>query len=199
MHHKEYLSGGNSAKLLLSLLPDHTELFIFGKIGEMDRLEKELLSSPENSAIMWPSKEAVSVSELLSGKWRDFTSEEEQGRCDGSRATTPLFRFLVVDGTYNMARNMYKSIRKRLGVSRMPCTVRVDPSFASIFHRAQKNYGQAHRQDTGDVRRVSTAEACGLLLSEILGDSFLEMRITEAVHVNNRAVASSRGTIIDSD
>lgn len=196
MHHKEYLSGGNSAKLLLSLLPDNTELFIFGKTGEMDRLEREILLKPEYHAILWPNKEAMSVSELLSVRWRGVAPASQSDV--GPHATTPHVCFLVVDGTYNMARNMYKSLRKRLGVGRMPCTVRVDPSFASIFHRAQKNYGQAHRLDTGDVRRVSTAEACGLLLSEISGDSTLEMRITEAVQANNHAIARSRGALVES-
>ena len=197
MHHKEYLSGGNSAKLLLSLLPKHTDLFVFGKTGEMDRLEKELLSNPEGTAILWPSKQAVSVSEFLSGKGRGDVSSGDQYP-DSLLPATSHCRFLVIDGTYNMARNMYKSIRKRLGEGQMPCTVKVDPSFASIFHRAHKNYGQAHLQDTGEVRRVSTAEACGLLLSELLGDPFLERRITEAVQANNRAIASSRGKLMDS-
>ena len=196
MHHKEYLSGGNSAKLMLSLLPKHTELFVFGKTGEMDRLEKELLVNPEGTAILWPSKDAVSVSEFLSEKRRNVSSRAQYS--DSLLAMACPCRFLVVDGTYNMARNMYKSIRKRLGEDRMPRTVRVDPLSASIFHRAHKNYGQAHLQDTGEVRRVSTAEACGLLLSELSGDPFLEMRITEAVQANNRAIASSRGTLMDS-
>jgi len=208
MHHKEYLSGGNSAKLLLSLLPDQTELFVFGKTGEMDRLEQEILNEPGSCAILWPSKEAISVSEFLhEHQWEyvatppiippagDGYQEEEGGRNHHHQ----VVRFLVIDGTYNMARNMYKCIRKRLGKDRMPCTVRVDPSNASIFHRAHKNYGQAHLQDTGEVRRVSTAEACGILLTEISGDDVLETRITEALQANNHAIASSRGRLIDSN
>jgi len=43
MHHKEYFSAGDDAKLLLAQLPEASaELFIFGKTGDWDRFKVEL-------------------------------------------------------------------------------------------------------------------------------------------------------------
>ena len=43
MHHKEYLKAGDDAKLLLAMLPaERTELYVFGRRGDLARLQAEL-------------------------------------------------------------------------------------------------------------------------------------------------------------
>jgi DTW domain-containing protein YfiP len=178
MHHKEYLGAGNSAKLLLQLLPQHTTLYLFGKQGDVDRLQQDIAHHP--SFLLWPSETATSVAEYK-------TTLKE------SHSTTVYA--VVLDGTYTQARNMYKSLRKRWSsANHLPPTVAVNPTMASVFHRAQKNYGQAQLQAQADVLRVSTAEACGFLWREWSHDddeSILES-ILQAVVVNNDALAFAR-------
>ena len=186
MHHKEYLSAGNSAKLLLQLLPNHTELYLFGKVGEVDRLFQEAVADRqdrESTMILWPSSTAISVGEFL-----DRTDEKKR-----SATSEPTLRVIVLDGTYTQARNMYSSLRKRWGD--LPAAVALNPTSASVFHRAQKNYGEAHQQqkqiasDKEHVQRVSTAEACAYLLSELGAPLTVHEQIVQAVVANNEALA----------
>jgi len=271
MHSKEYLCAGNSAKLLLPLLPpsyqqqqhqehcfSEAELFLYGKTGEVDRLYREM-NSQENhqqaTMILWPGKHALTVSEFLnrlsnnnSKKANDdsfIPSVENDGddnadddavtttttKCSGSgdhhphpsagtttTATTTIIRAIVLDGTYTQARNMLSSLTKRWGANQMPVTVALSPASSSVFHRAQKNYTKAHRQqeqkqqpqdhperhegdknennngadETTWVQRVSTAEACGLLLVELGAPVSVQEKIVQAVLINNQALAFAR-------
>jgi DTW domain-containing protein YfiP len=276
MNQKEYMSGGNSAKLLLQLLPDHCELFVFGKIAEVDRLFHRMVTNENddndedddpmrNTMILWPSPEACSVSEFLHRRSKNGGSVESNNhdssslRTGSSASQNQRLKVVVLDGTYTQARNMRKSLRKRIQkgqvpsvasssggrvcknaneasfpttttkkiTTRMPQDVMVRPETESIFHRAQKNYGHAHQQraksstkikdrdikptydslsssmaietiSSPDIvpsptRRVSTAEACGMLLVELGADISVRERIIEAVKINNQSLASARG------
>jgi DTW domain-containing protein YfiP len=199
MHHKEYMSAGNSAKLLLQLFPLSTELYIFGKEGDVDRLFQDITSNPKvtKSIILWPGKEAMSTADLLR------SLKDEQSTTSYSRATNnhtiPTIHAIVLDGTYNQARNMYKSLKKKWRhTNNIPTAVSLQPILESVFHRAQKNYGKAHLQHQGmknedTVLRVCTAEACGVLLHELgVGDQDLMERVMDAVRLNNDALKYSR-------
>lgn len=149
MHVKEYLSAGNSAKLLLQLLPDQTELFIFGREGESDRLYHEMMMDVERTMILWPDRDALSVAGFLErsralgscgGKVLPTNSEE------AIEPAPVTIRAIVLDGTYTQARNMHASLKKRFGADHLPVTVQLRPITESVFHRAQKNYGKAHQQ-----------------------------------------------------
>ena len=198
MHPKEHLCAGNSAKLLRMVLPTNyytVEYYIFGKVGDVDRLAHEMNVDLSNTMILWPEKEALSVSQFLEQQQSTptHTPAEESGR--------PMVRAVVLDGTYTQARNMFSSLRKHLiDQQPLPVTVQLRPTTNSVFHRAQKNYGQAHQQqqqqrqkstkegDTAIATRISTAEACGLLLTELGAPLEIRERITQAVLINNEAV-----------
>lgn len=80
MHHKEYLSAGNDAKLLLAILPPaQTELFVFGHVGDWERLEAELAVDPRHTLILWPGDGALTVEGFVSrlpvdSAWRTNSS-----------------------------------------------------------------------------------------------------------------------------
>jgi DTW domain-containing protein YfiP len=194
MHHKEYMGAGNSAKLLMQLLPQHTELYLYGKTGELDRLLKEIESSdPKDVMLLWPSANALSVRDY----WTRCCGDQGQTSHDHSHNhnttnNNKTIRAIVLDGTYSQARNMYKSLRKRVNNIDI-ATVAVDGG-ASVFHRAQKNYGKAHQQqqDTTRTTRVCTAEACGWLLRDLGADPSVAQSITDAVILNNDALQYAR-------
>ena len=187
MHHKEYMSAGNSAKLLLLLYNSSTELYIFGKEGDVDRLFYDLKADHVKPIILWPGNHSTSTAELL-----ESIHKEENENSKGSHTRT--IHAVVLDGTYNQARNMYKSLKKKWGAD-IPTAVALKPQSESIFHRAQKNYGKAHLQQCQDeeaVLRVSTAEACGVLLQEIGCEDDVLDKVVEAVRLNNDALKYSR-------
>jgi DTW domain-containing protein YfiP len=220
MHFKEYLSGGNSAKLLLRLLPKNTRLYVYGKQGEVDRLRKDITG---RTFVLWPSDTALSVHEWMEQQEQQQCGSHNEGEDPptSTHSTTRVqtIQAIVLDATYCQARNMHSSLQKLLKDS-MPPAVRLSPNQDSVFHRAQKSYGQAHRRqqaklqqpkndvlpqeegnhqevtaattnnDKGsvDTRRVSTAEACGLLLTELGVVPEVEQAIVQAVHINNQAM-----------
>jgi DTW domain-containing protein YfiP len=189
MHHKEYMSAGNSAKLMLQLMPSATKLFIFGNEGDVDRLFNDIHAEHITPIILWPGKDAITTTDLL----KSIHHEESANSKDGVMSIKHLHA-IVLDGTYNQSRNMYKSLKKKWG-SRIPVAVALRPVSESVFHRAQKNYGKAHLQhsESNDVLRVSTAEACGVLLKELgVGGNDMMDRVTEAVRINNEALKYSR-------
>jgi DTW domain-containing protein YfiP len=194
MHHKEFMSAGNSAKLILQLFPYATKLYIFGREGDIDLLFRDINSNNSKSILLWPGKDAISTSTLLE-QINAGTSTSELSHKD--RATT--INAIVLDGTYSQARNMHKSLKKKWG-NHLPNAVALRPESESVFHRAKKNYGKAHLQQhnlTSDghdaVLRVSTAEACGVLFYDLgLGDECIVDVVTKAVEINNDALKFAR-------
>ncbi|KAL7480839.1 hypothetical protein ACHAW6_006501 [Cyclotella cf. meneghiniana] len=191
MHHKEFMSAGNSAKLILQMFPRFTELYIFGREGDTERLLKDVNVDHGKTIVLWPGIDAMSTADLMN----QINAEAVATESDGSSKDVQI-RAIVLDGTYNQARNMYKSLRKRWG-SLLPAAVSLRPYSESMFHRAKKNYGKAHlqqqRQQSDTVLRVSTAEACGILLCELnVGGRVVLDRVTQAVKMNNDALKYSR-------
>mmetsp|Transcript_18305 Transcript_18305/g.39567 ORF Transcript_18305/g.39567 Transcript_18305/m.39567 type:complete len:334 (+) Transcript_18305:354-1355(+) len=197
MHSKEYLDAGNSAKLLRMVLPNYlVEYYIFGKIGDVHRLAQEMSVDLTNTMILWPDKNALSVSQFL--EQQSTICGDDMIRPSGEENNQkPLIRTVVLDGTYTQARNMHNSLRKRLLDQPLPVAVQLRPTVSSVFHRAQKNYGQAHQQQSTEVselaQRVSTAEACGLLLTELGAPPKIQETITQAVTINNEALGHACG------
>lgn len=222
MHPKEYLCAGNSAKLLRMLLPEQehsnvtVQYYIFGKVGDVDKLAQEMMIDKSNTMILWPDKDALTVSQFLE-RQQHRRQQQSTGICfegDNSHSTinicnptTTLIRAVVLDGTYTQARNMHTSLRKHLNPSTpLPVLVQLRPMNRSVFHRAHKNYGHAHQsqqqlqqqrqQCTTDddekhvvvAHRVSTAEACGQLLLELGASSHILHSIIEGVIINNEAL-----------
>jgi DTW domain-containing protein YfiP len=179
MHPKEYLCAGNSAKLLRMLFPEqehkqkhhhHTitvQYYIFGKLGDVDKLAQEMMIDMANTMILWPDKDALTVSQFLDQRPRQCCQKSSTGACseggDSNSACstikalrntneirtpehTTTIRAVLLDGTYTQARNMHKSLRKHLQpITQLPIMVQLHPMNGSVFHRAQKNYGHAHQ------------------------------------------------------
>jgi hypothetical protein len=223
MHYKEYYSAGDDAKLLLAQLPN-VELFIFGKEGEWERFESELSIDPTHNLVLWPGEDALCIEEFLAGlpdesgwKGTATTSSTETSSatsCDvhtptatttkiAATTTTgtagaafPLLRVVLLDGVYNHARNMFKSIRTRLPPSIIPPYVALKPKTLSVYHRATKKYGnssnitiQSESSNHGeDNLRICTVEAYALLLKELGEEDDVTQRLVNGVVVNNNAL-----------
>lgn len=192
LHHKEYLNAGNSAKVLLSLLPkEQIELYIYGREGDFERLIQEILVDQEHTIMLWPGRESQTIEEYfaklpINSGWTSRNNCEPKFYKDSQ-----LLRIVVLDGTYNNAKNMHKTIRKRLK-DRAPTNVALHPNEVSRFHRAQKAYGASIAENLKKNKcldekamRISTAEACGLLLNELGCREEVQNTILEAVVLNN--------------
>ena len=195
MHHKEYLCAGNSAKLLLQMLPEERiELYIFGRTGDLDRLSSEIAVDPVHTFTLWPGEQSKTIGEYI-----DSLPDDSSWRMHEEQATDkfvePLLRVIALDGTYSNAKHMHKTLRKRLG-DHAPQHVALHPTTMSIFRRAQKHYGasvakslKGNSKLDNNAMRVSTAEACALLLTELGAAKEVKDRILEAVALNNRALS----------
>ena len=189
MHHKEYLNAGNSAKSLIALLPtEYLTLYVYGREGDFDRcIDEMMIDRGRYTAILWPGESAISVNEFISTKSNMEAGDDEQ---EGT-TNKSIIRIVALDGTYKNAKNMYKTIRQRLrekGEQQdMPSCIALHPKSVSKFHRAKKNYGTAIANNKLDERalRVSTAEACALLLTELGAAESVQEKIIKALLVNN--------------
>lgn len=193
LHHKEYLNAGNSAKVLLSLLPiDQIELYVYGREGDFERLVGEILVDQQHTLMLWPGRESQTIEEYvakLPPKSGWATQENDESKA--FKRDSQLLRVVVLDGTYNNAKNMHKTIRKRLK-DKAPTNVALHPNEVSKFHRAQKAYGASIAENLKKNKsldekamRISTAEACGLLLSELGCREEVQKTILDAVILNN--------------
>ncbi|KAL7459858.1 hypothetical protein ACHAWC_011864 [Mediolabrus comicus] len=217
MHHKEYLNAGNSAKSLIALLPpEYLTLYVYGREGDFDRcIDEMMINQGRHTAILWPGESAISVEEFISstkssdqkmmeserkdndGAFIDKKKQDTEEGDDDEETTNAIIRIVALDGTYKNAKNMYKTIRQRLGgkgtqKDDMPSCIALHPKSVSKFHRAQKNYGTAIHDNLKannklDERalRVSTAEACALLLTELGAAESVQEKIIKALLVNN--------------
>ena len=193
LHHKEFLNAGNSAKILLSLLPkEKIELYVYGREGDFDRLIEEILMDRDHTLTLWPGGDSQTIEEFLAelpsdSGWATAQRNRETELCIKSS----FLKVVVLDGTYTNAKNMHKTIRKRLK-EKAPKNVALHPTEVSKFHRAQKTYGASiaenlkNNQNLNEkAMRISTAEACGLLLRELGCQEEVQKTILEAVVLNN--------------
>ena len=208
LHHKEYLNAGNSAKSLIALLPEENiELYVYGKEGDFDRcIDEMMIDQGRHTAILWPGENAVSVEEFISSSClptqSNISKMTKSGGSDNGAVENnyqadkeqTILRIVALDGTYKNAKNMHKTIRRRLHEEdhMMPSCIALHPKSVSQFHRAKKNYGTAIKDNLKvnerlDERalRVSTAEACALLLTELGAKECVQEKIIKALLVNN--------------
>ena len=212
MHHKEYLSAGDDAKLLLAMLPpSHCELFVFGRSGDLDRLEQELAIDPVHNLVLWPSEDAATVDTFCAGlpgasPWRGASSScddcsksdtaGDTSKTDTSGDTArerPVLRVLVLDGVYNHARLMARTLRRRLPAAIIPREVALHPTTLSVYHRAQKSYGASSGASVAasaqpEALRICTVEAVALLLRELGEVHVATAALVQAVELNNDAL-----------
>lgn len=198
MHYKEYLSAGNDAKLLLSMLPDGLkELYIFGKEGDWQRFEEECSIDPKHTILLWPSEDAWTVEEWMDqlpvdSPWN--ATHTSQLQTEPHRLTQlPTLRVIVLDGVYSHARLMFRTMKRRFPPDKMPPHVALHPTTVSVYHRAQKNYAQASAatvKKSNDPNRlhICTVEAFALLMKELGEDDDITQSLVRAVQVNNMAL-----------
>ncbi len=210
LHHKEYLNAGNSAKSLIALLPKESiELYVFGKEGDFDRcIDEMMIDRGRQTAILWPGENAITVEEFVrssslqtqSTNTETINSVVSDNTAVGSnyyeagKEEQQILRIVALDGTYKNAKNMHKTIRRRLDEEdhTMPACIALHPKSVSQFHRAKKNYGAAIHDNlktnerlNEKALRVSTAEACALLLTELGAKESVQEKIIQALLVNN--------------
>jgi len=188
MHHKEYLSAGDDAKLLPMILPpENSELFVFGLAEDWKRFGEELAVDPAHTLTLWPGDDALTVE-----SWTASLAEDSPWRVTAHspnpppKSARPFLRVVVLDACYGQARQMFRAMRTRLPPDRNPPYVALRPSTLSVYHRAQKNYAAAtaHRE----VLRICTVEAYALLLQELGECRSLCEALVGAVVTNNAAL-----------
>lgn len=209
MHYKEYLNAGDDAKLLLAALPaERSDLFVFGRGGDWQRLAAELGIDPPHTLLLWPGDGAVTVDDFVAGlpatsPWRsrggapDAPPTALAGRDEHSDERRPLLRVVVLDGTYANARSMFRHVRKELPAAHVPLHVALHPSTLSVYHRAQQSYARdsavgVARSDDPAALRICTVEAFALLLEELGETPSTTRTLVLAVMVNNEALNPQR-------
>jgi hypothetical protein len=199
MHYKEYLSAGDDAKLLLAMLPPtNVKLYIFGQSGDWQAFEEEVSLDPMHTLTLWPGEGALTIDQYLSelpnnSPWRRTSTSGDSSikftRNNGDASEQPILRVVVLDGVYSHARTMFKTMRQRLSNHNLfPKFVALHPDSLSVYHRAQKNYGNASAQtvvksNNPKALHICTVEACALLLREVFATSRSNSGLSSAVVV----------------
>mmetsp|Transcript_33034 Transcript_33034/g.106852 ORF Transcript_33034/g.106852 Transcript_33034/m.106852 type:complete len:214 (-) Transcript_33034:166-807(-) len=110
----------------------------------------------------------------------------------------PMLRVVLLDGVYNDARALLRTLRRRLPAAHVPPHVALHPDTLSIYHRASgKSYAAAsaesvRRGQTGDeaALRVCTVEAAALMLQELGEPEATTTALVAAVVRNNQALGA---------
>lgn len=162
MHPRDWYNAGDDAKILLSAAPDSSEIFVFGRPGDDEKL-KISLRSCSSALLLFPDASAVSVDEF----------RDSYGQTDTSAAGK--MAVVVLDGTWNNVKQMQKHFSKTVA-PHVP-HVKLEPRSLSVYARTQT------RKDG-----ISSVEAVALLLRE-LGDA-PEMcdELVRYVTINNEAL-----------
>jgi hypothetical protein len=185
------------------MLPsEQAELFVFGKQGDWDRFQAEVAIDPVHTVTLWPGEGAQTCSEFIGNlpndsPWRNANSNSDDDDVSASRAREddlPLLRVIVLDGVYSQARNMFKTMKKKIPVC--PPYVALHPETLSVYHRALKNYSKSSAQtveQSSDPKalHICTVEAFALLLKELGEWDDTTQKLVAAVVVNNEALVHS--------
>jgi hypothetical protein len=110
----------------------------------------------------------------------------------------PLLRVVLLDGVYNDARSLLRTLRRRLPAAQVPLHVALHPDTLSVYHRASgKSYAAASAESvrqgqTGDTEaiRICTVEAAALLLHELGEPDVTTATLGAAVLRNNEALGA---------
>ena len=203
MHYKEYLNAGNDAKLLLALLADkHCELFIFGLEQDWQRFTQELSIDPSNTMLLWPCKSSITVDQYKALHPITTSFSSNSSTTINNESPPPTLRVVVLDGVYNNANSMFRSMRKRLPAHINPPAVALHPSSISIYHRAIKTYSKASdnlvkKSTQPKALRICTVEAVALLLVELGESTIVTDSIIQALRLNNKVLEDQTQIIQD--
>ena len=200
---------GSGKSTLLNILgcldrPTSGTYRVAGKnVSELDAdqlaaLRRELHEDPTHTLLLWPGEEALTVEQFTSQLPADSAWRATPSATSGAAAAPPLLRVVVLDGTYNAARSMFRHFKKHLQPSG-ECIheVALHPNTMSVYHRAQSNYAAASSEaiarEGADplALRICTVEAFALLLQELGEPDATTKAFVAGVLANNDAVGAS--------
>merc|ERR1712107_497795 len=105
MHPRDWYNAGDDAKILLSAAPEATDIFVFGRPGDDDRL-RAVLEHSHCSVLLFPDQSAVTVDEFL----RASGNPSLHRRASGDATMT----IIVIDGTWNNVKQMMKHFSREV-------------------------------------------------------------------------------------
>jgi DTW domain-containing protein YfiP len=146
IHYIELYNAGNDVKILLNAAAKQTEMFIFGRDGDDERLRERIRGNELNTVLLFPSDDALSVEQVRSSLTPTAAATATQ--------TDKPIQIIVVDGTWRQAKNMCKHFKKN--ISNKVRLVKLSPTTLSVYARTQT-----------EPDRISTIEAIGLLVQEL--------------------------------
>eukprot|EP00928_Gymnodinium_smaydae_P019983 TRINITY_DN17707_c0_g1_i1.p1 TRINITY_DN17707_c0_g1~~TRINITY_DN17707_c0_g1_i1.p1 ORF type:complete len:294 (+),score=50.93 TRINITY_DN17707_c0_g1_i1:57-884(+) len=168
MHPRDWYNAGDDAKILFSAAPGRTDLFVFGRDGDDQRL-RDAIASSEAVALLFPDEDALLVPEFMAQL--GTRKEESSGTC----SAPPAVSIVVIDGTWNNVRQVLKHFCREVG-PQVP-HVRLEPTALSVYARTQT------RKDG-----VSSVEAIALLLLELGETRSVCDELVRYITVNNEAL-----------
>mmetsp|Transcript_63173 Transcript_63173/g.137366 ORF Transcript_63173/g.137366 Transcript_63173/m.137366 type:complete len:272 (-) Transcript_63173:32-847(-) len=163
MHPRDWYNAGDDAKLLMCAAPDRTEIVVFGRQGDEERL-RSAISAAEAAVILFPDSIAMTIDEFLEGR----RTEESTGD------VAPEITIIVIDGTWSNAKRVLRHLHE---VSPDLPHLRLRPTRPSVYSRTQT------RSDG-----VSSVEAVALLLEELGEEKATCEELVRYVEVNNDAL-----------
>jgi len=179
MHPRDWYNAGDDAKILLNAAPDSTDVFVFGRPGDSERLQRAIAGS-DAALLLFPDEAALTTDEFIeqhrgrvqSGLPRGDAVSVAAGapHCDGSELS-----IIVIDGTWNNVKQLLKHFVREVGPG-VP-HVRLKPTTLSVYARTQT------RADG-----VSSVEAIALLLQELGESEQVCSELVRYIEINNEAL-----------
>eukprot|EP00933_Yihiella_yeosuensis_P084226 TRINITY_DN98648_c0_g1_i1.p1 TRINITY_DN98648_c0_g1~~TRINITY_DN98648_c0_g1_i1.p1 ORF type:complete len:282 (-),score=65.14 TRINITY_DN98648_c0_g1_i1:448-1293(-) len=169
IHPRDYYNAGDDAKIFLCAAPDDSQIFVFGRPGDDERL-RSTLEEATAPLLLFPDSSAISVTEFLSD-YRKRSSKDESLPDDH----TPEVTAVVIDGTWNNVKQMQKHFSRTVA-PHVP-HIKLEPTSLSVYARTQT------RKDG-----ISSVEAMALLLRELGEDPKVCDTLVDYLVVNNEAL-----------
>ena len=161
MHYIELFNAGNDAKILLSAAGEATELFVYGRKGDDEKLRDRVHGNEQTTVLLYPSDDAFSVEQIRPSLL--------------PAAKQKPIQIIVVDGTWRQVRTMLKHFQKT--ISKEVRLIKLSPTALSVYARTQTEPG-----------RISTIEAIALLVQELGEDPDVCSSIISYLQINNQNV-----------
>eukprot|EP00930_Biecheleria_cincta_P036735 TRINITY_DN25177_c0_g1_i1.p1 TRINITY_DN25177_c0_g1~~TRINITY_DN25177_c0_g1_i1.p1 ORF type:complete len:313 (-),score=71.06 TRINITY_DN25177_c0_g1_i1:32-970(-) len=168
MHPRDWYNAGDDAKILLSAAPDASEIFVYGRPGDDEKLKRSLASC-SSALLLFPDASAISVDEFLQQRDHSGLPETE------AKEEEPETGIVVIDGTWNNVKQMQKHFSKEVA-PHVP-HVKLEPKSLSVYARTQT------RKDG-----ISSVEAVALLLRELGDAPEVCDELVRYITVNNEAL-----------
>jgi len=165
MHPRDWYNAGDDAKILLSAAPDASEIFVFGRPGDDEKLQRSI-ESCSAAVLLFPDASAISTEDFLNAQ-NSRTLEDKSDADIG---------VVVIDGTWNNVKQMQKHFSKYVG-PRVP-HVKLEPTALSVYARTQT------RKDG-----ISSVEAVALLLREFGESPTVCDELVRYITINNAALS----------